>query len=550
MKRCALYVRVSTEEQTKNFSIAGQLADLHKTCTDRGYSTSNTLTFIDDGYSGMDWDRPALNRLRDAITAGRVDIVMAYDPDRLARKLSHQLAIADGFEKAQVKLEFVTTEIEDTPEGQMFYHMKGVFADYERTKFLDRSRRGRIQKARSGLIVGGRTPYGYRFIRKTPTDRGGRYVIDETEGAVVRQIFAWLIEGQSTRAIVSMLNARAITPQRSMKGWGKSSVQRLLKYEGYIGITYFNQRKHAVPLNPKPGHKARKNKKTVVHMRPRAEWIRIEIPPILDPEIFVKAQQCLKRNSERLSGHNTVFFYLLKGLLRCGDCGRRYAGCPSHGRKYYRCMGRDRLMTPRCTAGLLHAGKIEDSVWGIVRRFLTETDVLTEKIRAYQQTIKTEVVDIDQQIVKLQRALKDVQTQQARLLDDHLVSKFSAAIVDQKNAQLEKEHRHLEDSLAQLRRKAFVSQGTQSPRQLSQSLRTAFRGLGRLNETGRQQVLRTLLDRITLRGRTLTMVGILPVYRPLHAQVVAGLQPESFRFSLKASLDNNHTQIQIEKELV
>jgi site-specific DNA recombinase len=84
--------------------------------------------FGDDGYSGAELDRPALNRLRQAAREGRVDVVLAYDPDRLSRKLYHQMILAEEFEKQGIKLEFITQGMGTSPEDRMFFNMRGLVA--------------------------------------------------------------------------------------------------------------------------------------------------------------------------------------------------------------------------------------------------------------------------------------------------------------------------------------------------------------------------------------------------------------------------------------
>jgi site-specific DNA recombinase len=110
MKRCAIYARVSTAERMgTNVGLYRQLTELRAAGQARGYLLSPDLEFIDDGYSGTDLERPALNRLRNAATMERADVALMYAPDRLARKLGDQLILAKHFEKASVPLEFVTT---------------------------------------------------------------------------------------------------------------------------------------------------------------------------------------------------------------------------------------------------------------------------------------------------------------------------------------------------------------------------------------------------------------------------------------------------------
>jgi site-specific DNA recombinase len=108
--RVALYARVSTDKQTEKYGIHSQIEALRKVSLGKGWNPvldGDRDAFIDDGYSGAELDRPALNRLRRAVNEGYVDIVMAYDPDRLSRKLYHQMILAEEFEKQGIKLEFI-----------------------------------------------------------------------------------------------------------------------------------------------------------------------------------------------------------------------------------------------------------------------------------------------------------------------------------------------------------------------------------------------------------------------------------------------------------
>jgi site-specific DNA recombinase len=164
--RAALYARVSTDKQVEKYGIPSQIEALKKRCLERGWSIvldGIEDAFIDDGYSGADLDRPALNRLRQALREGRVDVVLVYDPDRLSRKLFHQMILAEEFEKQGVKLEFITQEMGTSPEDRMFFNMRGLVAEYEREKIRERTIRGAREKARQGKVVNtSSVAYGYR----------------------------------------------------------------------------------------------------------------------------------------------------------------------------------------------------------------------------------------------------------------------------------------------------------------------------------------------------------------------------------------------------
>ena len=109
--RAALYARVSTDKQAEKYGIPSQIEALRKRSLERDWTLAldgDKDAFVDDGYSGAELDRPALNRLRQVAREGRVDVVLAYDPDRLSRKLYHQMILSEEFEKQRIKLEFIT----------------------------------------------------------------------------------------------------------------------------------------------------------------------------------------------------------------------------------------------------------------------------------------------------------------------------------------------------------------------------------------------------------------------------------------------------------
>ncbi len=156
MTRAALYCRVSTDAQAERYGLGSQEQGLRRRTVERNWSLvqdGERNAFIDDGYSGSELDRPALSRLRQAITEGRVDVVLCYDPDRLSRSLSHLLLLTSEFEGAEVRLEFITQDTDTSPEGRMFFAIRGAVAEYEKAKILERTARGRREKARQGKII-------------------------------------------------------------------------------------------------------------------------------------------------------------------------------------------------------------------------------------------------------------------------------------------------------------------------------------------------------------------------------------------------------------
>jgi site-specific DNA recombinase len=508
---CVLYARVSTEEQAEKFGLSTQLYELREYAKRKGYLTRPDWEFIDDGYSGADLGRPALTRLRDLARLGQVGVVLVYDPDRLARKLAHQIILAEELEQLRVRLEFITTPTEDTPEGRMFFNLKGIFAEYEKEKIRERTLRGRRQKARQGFIVGGRTPYGYRYLGKAEGE-GGRYVVKEEEARVVRLIYEWLVnDGLSIRGIVSRLNELGFRPQRGMR-WGKSSVHRILDNPAYTGKTYYNRRERTYPQKPRTQDPHRRNKKTALRARPATEWIAISVPAIVDAALFNLAARQLQRNAEILSGRNTHNFYLLRGLLRCKVCGRKFMGLPSHGKRYYRCQGRDRLFEPdRCRVGLLHADSIERFIWETVVRVLENPALLRDKLARHHHALRAESADVESEGVRLEQSLAEVQRQEARMLDAYLDETLHLPLLKKKLNELAERRISLTSTLESTKARLARKQAEDSKEQtIARYCRLAVRGIRKLSSERQQRLLRAVIDEIVVQGCNVEIRGILP----------------------------------------
>src|SRR5215218_3722135 len=203
--RAAVYARVSTERQERQQTIEGQLAALCAWAVEQGHDLAAEHVFRDEGYSGARLDRPGLDALRDAVRDGAVEIVAVLTPDRLARKYAYQVLLLEELRKAGCEVVFLHRPITDDPQDQLLLQIQGAVAEYERAVIGERFRRGKLQKAREGHWLGGRAPYGYRYITKRD-GVPGYLVVDEDEAGLVRQLFTWLVEERMTiRQIVKRL---------------------------------------------------------------------------------------------------------------------------------------------------------------------------------------------------------------------------------------------------------------------------------------------------------------------------------------------------------
>jgi len=225
MKSVALYARVSSDRQAQQATIDSQLAALKEKALADGHVLLPGDICVDNGYSGATLLRPALERLRDCAASGAVDLVYVHSPDRLARRYAYQALLLDEFSRQGIDVKFLNGPSGESAEDELLVQVQGVIAEYERAKILERCRRGKLHRARQGLVnpLSG-APYGYLYIRKTDTEPS-RYEILLDEARIVRQIFEWLVnEQQSIGEIVKTLNKEKIATRNGASHWDRSTV--------------------------------------------------------------------------------------------------------------------------------------------------------------------------------------------------------------------------------------------------------------------------------------------------------------------------------------
>ena len=130
--RIAVYVRVSTLNQSQAQTIEQQLERLQSHCQKHEWGWPEHAVFRDEGYSGATLKRPGLDRLRDQVSQASFDIVLLTEPDRLARKYIHQVLLMEEFEKGGCQVVFVDRPMSQDPHDQLLLQIRGVVAEYER----------------------------------------------------------------------------------------------------------------------------------------------------------------------------------------------------------------------------------------------------------------------------------------------------------------------------------------------------------------------------------------------------------------------------------
>src|SRR5215212_3501615 len=142
-----IYARVSTDEQARSgYSLAQQLEALRSYCEREGYEILEEV--VDPGQSGASLERPGMDRVRDLVATGAVSVVLAQDRDRFAREPAYHYLLRREFEDHATKIQAMNDRGDDSPEGILTDGILDQLAKYERVKMAERSRRGKLRKAR------------------------------------------------------------------------------------------------------------------------------------------------------------------------------------------------------------------------------------------------------------------------------------------------------------------------------------------------------------------------------------------------------------------
>ena len=526
MKSVALYARVSSEQQEKQATVGSQVAALTERAKADGHVVVACDSYVDEGYSGSTLVRPALEKLRDRAAEGGLDLLYVHSPDRLARKYAYQVLLLEELSRNGVSVVFLNGPTSRSAEDELLVQVQGMIAEYERAKILERSRRGKLHKARSGVVspLSG-APYGYRYVRKTDAEPA-RYQILLHEAKVVRQIFHWFLDEQlSLRAIVKRLNEQGVPTRTGLSRWPSSTLWCVLRNPAYAGRAAYGKTEvtpKSVVLRPLRGTSGVARKlNSSTRLRPASEWLSIPVPAILSEEVFATAQEQLLRNRNFAARNARGKRYLLQGLVVCACCGYGYhgrtVGKPLKGTglrlSYYFCGGTKAGSfggTPICHNPYVRADHLHEHVWASVKSILQEPErVVDEWTRRAENN--GGAVEAREQHDKAQRFLAAQEQALRRLQDAYEAGAFTVEELSERTERVRARIVRANDDLAESQA-SFTR--TVELRALAGQLTTFAEhvraGVDHLDWHGQRQLIRTLVSRVAIDEAGATIVYRIP----------------------------------------
>lgn len=402
--RCAVYVRVSTDDQRDNgYSIDSQLRMIKEYCEKNDYSIVDV--YNDAGHSGKDLMRPEMQRLLADIKSKKIDKLIAIKVDRLTRNNYDGFWLLNYCEEHDVKIELILEPYDvSTANGEMIFGMNLVFGQRERKEIGARTKRAMEEMALE-KIHPSKAPFGY--VRNKDT---GHLEIDPIEAQVVKEIFKLCQEGNSTRGIATVMKDNNAYLKSGK--WRADRVYKILNNSIYIGVFEYG--------------KYKRKQQDILRVKDYCE-------PIIDETTWNATRNVLVKNKHSNYGE---FIHLFSGLVKCPICGEIMASSesfkyPNGKQKVYYHL---RCKNHNCSGYGLHYNteKIEVKL----RRVLEELTIFmmgtNNEIITCNSTKSNDVKEIEKAIEKLK-------LQEKRLVDLYLSSTLDVETINHKNAIIKKE---------------------------------------------------------------------------------------------------------------
>ena len=405
----ALYARLSQEDALDgdSNSIVNQKAVLSKYAADNGFT--NPVFFIDDGVSGVTFDRPNFNRMIVEIEAGNVATVIVKDMSRLGRdylKVGYYTEIF--FVERDVRYIAINDGVDSAKGDNDFTPFRNLFNDFYAK---DTSKKVRAIKKAQGMAGEHLTkpPYGYKV---DPADKKN-WIVDEEAAAVVKRIFNLCIAGKGPMQIAKILKADKILTTKAyyakQKGkllpanpynWNENSIVGILERMDYCGHT----------VNFKSYSKSHKLKKRIPTPKEQQAIFRDTHEAIVGEGVFERVQE-LRANKHRPTKAERQG--LFSGLVYCADCGSKlhFATCKSFdgSQDHYRCA-KYKSNTGSCTAHFIREETLKaivrQRIFDVTARFIE--NIMDFRAMVYQQQFAEAEKDMKRKRREVEQARKRI----------------------------------------------------------------------------------------------------------------------------------------------
>ena len=475
-KITALYCRLSRDDEQDGMSgsIKNQQAILEKYAQENGFK--NTRVFIDDGWSGTTFARPAFTEIMELAEKRLIGTLIVKDHSRLGRnRLIVGQLLEEGFDNLGVRYIAIMDNI-DTAKGiSQIVPMQDLFNEWHAQNTSQKVRNVFKSKGMSGAPLTTNPPFGYL---KDPEDKNS-WIVDEDAAKIVRQIFAWCVDGLGPTQIAKRLKAAKVStptehwlsigrncskPPAVPYNWCSATVADILSKQEYCGDT----------VNFRSTRKSFKNKKKIE--RPPEDWkiFKDTHPAIIDRAVFDLVQELRKhRRRPTKSGIVSPF----SGLLYCADCGEKlyYSFSNNYKREqaYFFCSSY-RKNSDVCSAHYIREKVVEQLVLESMQRIMLNVQVFEKEfarkqMACYTEDKKKQLAAKRRELEKAQKRIAEIDTLIQKIYEDNASGKLS----DERYATLSTSYEEEQQTLkaAVLEMQAYLETETDKTVNLQQFIR-------------------------------------------------------------------------------
>ena len=467
-KITALYCRLSNEDSLdgESNSIQNQRRILSAYAKERRFP--NPVFFVDDGYSGTDFDRPGFQEMLAEIEADHVTVVLTKDLSRLGRNSTMTgMFINITFAKHNVRYIAINDNFDTQNQNSVDYDFGGIRMWFNEYFARDTSRKIRaVQKAKGerGEHLSGLVPYGYL---KDPNDPK-KWIVDEEAAKVVKHIFNLCMEGRGPLQIANKLREEkvlTITAYQMREGrntthsepvdpyrWETRSITDILARREYTGCT----------VNFKTYTNSIWDKTTRENPVENQAIFYNTQPAIIDIDTFEKVQEIREQRHRRTKSGNSHMF---SGLVFCADCKSRmsFSSAKSDESKWYFTCSNSRGKDSPCTAHYIRVIILERLVWHYTQRVIEFVLRYEAHFRAIiEQKLQTESAAIlkakRKQLEKAEKRIKELDRLFVRTYEDNVAGKLSDERFESMSRGYEEEQQGLKAEAESLRREIEVQE--------------------------------------------------------------------------------------------
>ena len=408
--KVAVYGRVSTDEQREKQTIETQVKKAKDFC--KLHDLEIYDFYLDEGISGIVpiEKRPESRRLLEDAKKKTFSMVIVYKLDRVGRDIVIIRNFLDFLNNHGIAFRSITEPFDtSTAFGKSFMELLGVFAGFERSMIIERSKAGKERIAKEGKFTGGRIPLGYKVNEK------GEYEIDEepipqlgiSPAELVRYFFkAIAYEKKGTTELAKEMIQKGIPLPYSIfllkQGktenlkyrWTDNTIRKIIQNEFYKGIHYFGKWKK------------------------KDNYVVRKVPALISPELWEKANAVIR--SRCIIDRSMFRSYLFSSLIRCGKCGKSFAGFVQKRkkgeRKAYTCISKlhkHRLENCR-TPVIVGEKELDALVWDEIKNWLENPHEAINEILSKEKEEYSHKEEISRRITSLEEELFKIEEKKER----------------------------------------------------------------------------------------------------------------------------------------